>query len=82
MSRSPHIHDTLSLPYVQNTLSSQFLSPDPAWKAQRAVEYNVLLDVAPMLILQLVVAVLLKCRRKFAVHRTAWFQNKGRVPVF
>ena len=57
-SASPRCHASMSRPtahsrqslttYVQNTLSSQFLSPDaPAWKAERAVECNVLLDVAP-----------------------------------
>jgi hypothetical protein len=77
-----HIHDTLSLPYMQNSLSSQFLSPDArTWKAERALECNVLLDVAPMPPLQHV-AVLLKCRRKFAARHTAWFQNKGRALVF
>ena len=47
------IHNTIAIGYVQNNLSSQFLSPAaPAWRAERAVECNVLLRVAPMLILQ------------------------------
>jgi porin len=51
-----HIHNTVSLGFVQNNLSSLFLQPEaPSWKAERAVECNVLLDVAPMLLLQPVV---------------------------
>ena len=51
-----HIHDTVLVGSVQNNLSSLFLQPEaPSWKAERAVECNALLDVAPMLILQLVV---------------------------
>jgi carbohydrate-selective porin OprB len=51
-----HIHNTVALGYVQNSLSSQFLPPDvPPWKAERALECNALLDVAPMVTLQPVV---------------------------
>jgi len=51
-----HIHNTVSLGFVQNNLSSLFLQPEaPSWKAERAVECNALLDVAPMLLLQPVV---------------------------
>jgi carbohydrate-selective porin OprB len=51
-----HIHNTVALGYVQNSLSLQFLAAEaPAWKAERAVECNILLDVAPMLTLQPVV---------------------------
>jgi porin len=51
-----HIHNTVSLGLVQNNLSSLFLQPEaPSWKAERAVECNALLDVAPMLRLQPVV---------------------------
>jgi carbohydrate-selective porin OprB len=51
-----HIHNTLSLGFVQNNLSSQFLQPGaPSWKAERALECNALLDIAPMLLLQPVV---------------------------
>ena len=50
------IHNTLSLGFVQNNLSSQFLQPGaPSWNAERALECNALLDVAPMLLLQPVV---------------------------
>ena len=51
-----HIHNTVALGYVQNSLSSQFLSPHAAaWKEERAVECNVRFDIAPMLTLQPVV---------------------------
>jgi porin len=51
-----HIHNTVSLGFVQNNLSSLFLQPEArSWKAERAVECNALLDVAPMLLLQPVV---------------------------
>jgi porin len=50
------VHNTASIGYVQNSLSSQFLPHGVAsWKAERALECNVLLDVAPMLLLQPVV---------------------------
>ncbi len=46
-----HIHNTLSLGYVRNTLSPEFLSRGaPAWKNEHAAELNVLLDVGPLLI--------------------------------
>jgi porin len=49
-------HNTASIGYVQNSLSSQFLPRGAAsWKSERAIECNVLLDVAPMLLLQPVV---------------------------
>src|ERR1700677_2666383 len=48
-----HIHNTVSLGFVQNNLSSLFLEPEaPSWKAERAVECTALLVVAPMLRLQ------------------------------
>jgi carbohydrate-selective porin OprB len=51
-----HIHNTVSFGYVHSSLSSQFLPPGAAsWKSERALECNVLLDVAPMLLLQPVV---------------------------
>jgi porin len=51
-----HFHNTASIGYVQNSLSSQFLPRTTApWKSERAVECNVLLDVAPMVLLQPVV---------------------------
>jgi carbohydrate-selective porin OprB len=47
------IHNILSLGYVQNSLSSQFLLPgSSAWKTERGVEFNALLNVLPMIILQ------------------------------
>jgi carbohydrate-selective porin OprB len=49
-------HNTVSIGYVRNTLSSQFLPPGAAsWKDEHAFECNALLDVAPMLLLQPVV---------------------------
>lgn len=51
-----HFHNTVSLGFVQNSLSSQFLQVGASrWKAERALECNALLDVAPMLLLQPVV---------------------------
>jgi porin len=51
-----HIHNTMSLGYVRNSLSSQFLPPGtPAWKTEEGVEFNALLDVLPMLLLQPVI---------------------------
>jgi carbohydrate-selective porin OprB len=50
------IHNTMSLGYVQNSLSPQFLpSTMPAWKTERGVEFNALLNVLPMLVLQPVI---------------------------
>src|SRR5271170_6889533 len=49
-------HNTASIGYVQNSLSSRFLPRGAAsWKSERAIECNVLLDVVPMLLLQPVV---------------------------
>jgi carbohydrate-selective porin OprB len=51
-----HIHNTMSLGYVRNSLSPQFLPPDiPSWKTEQGVEFNALLDVLPMLLLQPVI---------------------------
>jgi porin len=51
-----HIHNTFSLGYVRNSLSPQFLPPGvTAWKTEQGVEFNALLDVLPMLLLQPVV---------------------------
>jgi carbohydrate-selective porin OprB len=51
-----HMHNTVSIGYVQNSLSSQFLPPGAhSWKSEHALECNALLDVAPMLLLQPVV---------------------------
>jgi hypothetical protein len=50
------IHNTMSLGYVQNRLSQQFVPHGtPPWKPEHAVEFNTLLDVAPMLLLQPVI---------------------------
>src|SRR6516162_607610 len=50
------IHNTMSLGYVQNRLSQQFAPQGaPAFKPEHAVEFNVLLDPLPMLLLQPVV---------------------------
>jgi porin len=51
-----HIHNTMSLGYVRNSLSPQFLSAGmPAWKTEQGAEFNALLDVGPMLLLQPVI---------------------------
>ena len=51
-----HIHNTMTLGYVRNSLSQQFLPPGaPAWKTEEGVELNALLDVGPMLLLQPVI---------------------------
>jgi carbohydrate-selective porin OprB len=50
------IHNTMSLGYVRNSLSSNFLSSGmPAWKTEQGVEFNSLLDIAPMILIQPVV---------------------------
>lgn len=44
-------HNTMSLGYVRNTLSSDFLPPGmAAWKTEHGVEFNVLLLYGPLLI--------------------------------
>jgi carbohydrate-selective porin OprB len=49
-------HNTMSLGYIQNHLSQQFLpSGTPPWKTEHGVEFNTLLDPLPMLLLQPVV---------------------------
>ena len=51
-----NIHNTMSLGYVRNSLSPQFLPPGtPTWKTEQGVEFNTLLDPLPMLLLQPVV---------------------------
>jgi carbohydrate-selective porin OprB len=51
-----NFHNTMSLGYVRNNLSSQFVQPGmPAFKTEQGVEFNSLLDVLPMLLLQPVV---------------------------
>jgi hypothetical protein len=50
------IHHTMSLGYVQNSLSPQFLpSGAPAWQTEHGVEFNTLLNVLPMIIVQPVI---------------------------
>jgi len=47
------IHNTMSLGYVRSNLSSRFFAPGtPSWKTEQGIEFNSLLDVAPMLLLQ------------------------------
>ena len=49
-------HNTMSLGYVQNRLSQQFVAKGaPPWKPEHAVEFNALLDPLPMLLLQPVI---------------------------
>jgi porin len=51
-----NFHNTMSLGYVRNSLSSQFLLHGmPAWKTEQGIEFNSVLDVAPMLLLQPVI---------------------------
>ncbi len=51
-----HIHNTMSLGYVRNSLSPDFLPPGrSSFKTEQGVEFNALLDVAPMLLLQPVI---------------------------
>jgi hypothetical protein len=46
----------MSLGYVRNSLSQQFLPQGtPPWKTEHGVEFNTLLDVAHMLLLQPVI---------------------------
>jgi carbohydrate-selective porin OprB len=50
------IHNTMSLGYVRNSLSQQFLPPGtPPFQPENSVEFNVLLDPLPMLLLQPVI---------------------------
>ncbi len=50
-----HFHNTMSLGYVRNSLSSQFLAPGTPGKTEHGAEFNVLLGVGPMLLLQPVI---------------------------
>ena len=51
-----HIHNTMSLGYVRNSLSPDFLPPGlSSFKTEQGVEFNALLDVAQMLLLQPVI---------------------------
>jgi carbohydrate-selective porin OprB len=51
-----HIHNTMSLGYVQNRLSGRFFAQGtPGPKPEHAVEFNALLDPLPMLLVQPVI---------------------------
>src|SRR5260370_38841653 len=50
------IHNTMSLGYVQNRLSQQFApGGTPQFKPEHGIEFNMLLDPLPMLLLQPVI---------------------------
>ena len=50
------IHNTMSLGYVRNSLSSNFVPAGmPAWKPEHGVEFNSLLTVTPKMFIQPVV---------------------------
>src|SRR5215469_10817761 len=50
------MHNTMSVGYFRNGVSQQFLTPGaPPFHAEQGVEFNTLLDVAPMVLLQPVV---------------------------
>ena len=49
------IHNTMSLGYVRNSLSRQFFPPGMPPRSENAFEFNMLLDPAPMLLVQPVV---------------------------
>jgi len=47
------IHNTMSVGYVRNRLSSDFRPNSmTTWNTEHGLEFNVLLDIAPMLLLQ------------------------------
>jgi len=51
-----HIHNTMSLGYVRNSLSPQFQPlGTPPWKTEQGFEFNTLLDPLPMLLVQPVI---------------------------
>ena len=50
------VHNTMSLGYVQNRLSQQFVpTGTSSWKPEHAVEFNTLINPLPMLLLQPVI---------------------------
>jgi hypothetical protein len=50
------IHNTMSLGFVRNSLSQEFLPQGTgAWKEEYGTEFNILFDVAPMVLLQPVI---------------------------
>jgi porin len=51
-----HLHNTISLGYVRNSLSPMFLPVGaPSWKAEHGFEFNGLFQVTPILLLQPVI---------------------------
>jgi hypothetical protein len=72
-----HVHNNMSLGYVRNGLDSQFHPAGPPGKTEHGAEPNVLLEVAPMLLLQRVIQYYANvggsARRRF------WIQNKSGV---
>ncbi|HTC62799.1 MAG TPA: carbohydrate porin [Candidatus Saccharimonadales bacterium] len=51
-----NIHNTMSLGFVRNSLSPDFLpSGTSSWRTEQGVEFNALLDVLPMMLLQPVI---------------------------
>jgi carbohydrate-selective porin OprB len=51
-----HMHNTMSIGYVQNRLSRHFVPPGaPPFKPEHGVEFNTLVDVVPMILLQPVI---------------------------
>jgi carbohydrate-selective porin OprB len=50
------MHNTMSVGYVRNALSQQFLPPGaPPFKPEQGFEFNTLVDVVPMILLQPVI---------------------------
>jgi len=50
------MHNTMSVGYVRNGLSQQFVAPGaPPFHAEQGVEFNILLDPLPMVLLQPVI---------------------------
>jgi carbohydrate-selective porin OprB len=53
-----HVHNTMSVGYVQNRLSQQFVPPGaPPFNPENAIEVNALVDVSRMVLLQPVVQI-------------------------
>jgi hypothetical protein len=51
-----NIHNTMSLGYLHNNLSQQFVPPGiPPWKTEHGIEFNTLLDPLPMRLVQPVI---------------------------
>jgi hypothetical protein len=51
-----HLHNTILLGYVRNSLSPMFLPVGaPSWKAEHGFEFNGLFQVTPILLLQPVI---------------------------